>query len=64
MQTNCPCLLYTSSATIKWSKLSNANGYEVFRAESASGTYKKIKTAAGYAATTFTDQKKTYGKTY
>ena len=52
------------SATIKWSKLSNANGYEVFRAESASGTYKKIKTAAGYAATTFTDQKKTYGKTY
>ena len=31
------------SATIKWSKLSNANGYEVFRAESASGTYKKLK---------------------
>ena len=34
-------------ATIKWNKIPSADGYQVFRASSANGTYKKIKTVSG-----------------
>lgn len=58
--------IYSSagSAVIKWSKNANADGYEIYRATSASGTYKKIKTVTSKSTTTFTDRKKTVGKKY
>ncbi len=58
--------IYTSagSAVLKWSKNANADGYEIFRAASASGTYQKIKTIKNQATTTFTDKKKKPGKRY
>lgn len=33
-----------ASISIKWSKVSNASGYEIWRANSAKGNYSKIKT--------------------
>ncbi|SCJ98675.1 Fibronectin type III domain [uncultured Eubacterium sp.] len=58
--------IYTSagSAVLKWSKNANADGYEIFRAASAAGTYKKIKTIKNKTTTSFTDKKKKAGKRY
>ncbi|WP_349830955.1 hypothetical protein [Blautia wexlerae] len=33
-----------ASVSIKWSNVSNASGYEIWRANSAKGNYSKIKT--------------------
>ena len=41
-----------TSLTLKWSKVSGADGYEIFRSTSKNGTYKRIKTVSG---TTFKD---------
>lgn len=43
-----------SAAKVSWSKVSGASGYEVYRATSKSGTYKKIKTTK---TTSFRDTK-------
>lgn len=58
--------IYTSagSAILKWAKNANADGYEIYRAASASGTYQKIKTVKNQSTTTFTDKKKKAGKRY
>ncbi|SDB06462.1 N-acetylmuramoyl-L-alanine amidase [Eubacterium oxidoreducens] len=55
----------TSSNKMKltWSKVSGAKKYEVYRATSASGTYKKLATIAS-SKLTYTDQTATAGKTY
>lgn len=49
------------SATVKWSKGSGVNGYEVYRATSKSGKYTKVKSTA---STSFTNAKLAAGKTY
>ena len=46
---------------LKWSAISGAEKYEIYRATSKTGTYKKIKTTT---ATKFTDKDVTEGKTY
>ena len=46
---------------MKWSKVSGAKKYEIYRATSKNGTYKKIKTTTG---TSFTDSTGSVGKTY
>jgi len=59
--------LTNSSATslkISWSKVKNASGYEIYRAASKSGTYKKIKTITSGTATSYTNVKLTNNKTY
>lgn len=54
-------------ATVKWSKIANVNGYEVVRATSKTGTYKKVKTYTKNSSTstvTFNNTKLKSGKTY
>ena len=46
---------------LKWSAISGAEKYEIYRATSKSGTYKKIGTTT---STKYTDKKATEGKTY
>lgn len=50
--------------TITWKKVSGASGYEVYRAESAKGTYKKVKDIAKGSTLSYTDKSLTCGKTY
>ena len=50
--------------TLTWDKVSGADGYEVYRATSLDGTYKKISTMRKSLATTYTDTNVTYGTTY
>ena len=50
-----------SGVKIVWAKVSNATGYQVYRCEGASGSYKKIATATG---TAYTDTTAVSGKTY
>lgn len=56
---------YVSSSSgklkMKWSKVSGAKKYEIYRASSENGTYKKIKTTT---STSFTDSTGKVGKTY
>ncbi|MBR5251409.1 MAG: hypothetical protein IKV52_01125, partial [Oscillospiraceae bacterium] len=46
---------------LEWKEVSGATGYEIYRATSKDGTYKKIYTATG---TTFTNTSATAGTTY
>lgn len=48
-------------ATVKWSKVSGATGYKVYRATSKNGKYKAIKTVK---STSYKNTKLTKGKTY
>ena len=50
-----------NSAKISWNSVSGASGYEVYRADSKTGTYKIIKTVT---AKSFTNTGLTAGKTY
>ena len=54
----------TSSVKLTWNKATKATGYVIYRATSAKGTYKKIKTIANKNTCTFTDTKLTFGKYY
>ncbi|MFT3950776.1 MAG: Ig-like domain-containing protein [Oscillospiraceae bacterium] len=51
----------TKKATVKFTKVPGATGYEIYRATSKSGTYTKVKTTT---ATSFTNTGLTKGKTY
>ena len=51
----------TTSITMSWKKVSNATGYEVYRATSKKGKYTKVKTTT---STTYKQGKLTRGKTY
>ena len=53
-----------SSIKLSWKKVSKASGYVVYRADSANGKYKAIKTIKKGKTTSFTDKKRTTGKTY
>lgn len=53
-----------SSIKLSWKKVSKASGYVVYRANSANGKYKAIKTIKKGKTTSFTDKKRTTGKTY
>ncbi|MGN0649835.1 MAG: C1 family peptidase, partial [Oscillospiraceae bacterium] len=50
-----------SSVTLKWSTVTGATSYRIYRADSATGTKTLLK---GVAATTYTDTTVTSGKTY
>lgn len=55
-----------SSTSIKasWSKVSEASGYELYRAISKSGTYTKVKTQTRASAVSYTNSGLKKGKTY
>ncbi len=53
-----------NSVTIKWNKISGADGYKVTRAESADGAYKTVKTVKDYDIVSYTDTGLSVGKTY
>ena len=50
-----------NSARISWKKVSGAAGYQVYRASSQNGRYKKVRTTA---KTSWTNEKLTTGKVY
>lgn len=43
--------------TLKWKKVSGVTGYQIYRATSKNGTYKKIKTIKKKSTTSYTDKK-------
>ena len=45
------------SITLKWKKVSGVSGYQIYRATSKNGTYKKIKTIKKKSTTSYTDKK-------
>ena len=51
-------------ATINWSKVSGASGYEIYMATSKNGKYKKVKTAIGGTKVKYTRSGLTKGRTY
>lgn len=51
-------------AYIKWSKISGANGYEVYRSTSKSGTYSKVKIVTNGSTTSYTNSNLTKNKVY
>ena len=54
----------SKKAYIKWSKISGASGYEIYRASSKKGYYSKIKTITSGKTTSYTNSKLTRKKTY
>lgn len=50
--------------TLSWKKDSSISGYEIYRASSIVGTYKKIKTIKKKSTTTYKNTKLTAGKCY
>ena len=53
----------TTSTKISWSKVSEASGYEVFRASSSKGSYVKVGTVSG-STLSYTNKALKKGKTY
>lgn len=53
-----------NKATVKWSKVSGASGYEVYYAMSKNGKYKRAKRLTKGSAVSFTHSKLKTGKTY
>ncbi len=59
--------LKTSSYTkvaVKWKKASNVTGYQIYRKEGKSGSYKKIKTITNGSTVSYTDKTILPNKTY
>ena len=54
----------SKKAYIKWSKISGASGYEIYRASSKKGYYSKVKTITSGKTTSYTNSKLTRKKTY
>lgn len=50
--------------TLKWKKVSGVNGYEIFRATSKNGKYKKIATVTKASKVTYTNKKLKSDKKY
>lgn len=63
-----PAALKLSAAqgriTITWSKVSGADGYEIYRAASANGSYKKIASVSAAKDRKYSNQNLKNGKTY
>ena len=53
-----------NSIKLSWKKVSDANGYEIYRATSSSGTYSKVSTVTSGSAVSYTDKSLATGKTY
>ena len=53
-----------TSATIKWSKVSNATGYQIYRSSDGGSTYSKVKTITSGSTTSYTNSSLSLGKTY
>lgn len=53
-----------TSITISWTKLADVTGYQVYRATSKNGTYKKIATIKKKSKTTYKDTNLKSGKAY
>ena len=54
-------VLASGKIKISWNRISGADGYQIYRATSKNGTYRRIKTVTG---TSYTDTATTAGKTY
>ena len=52
------------SVRVRWKKVAGASGYEVYRAASKNGKYKKIATVKKSSATAYTDKTAATGKKY
>lgn len=52
-----------SGITLKWKKVTGAEGYQVWR-KTGSGSYSKVATVKGNSKVTYTDKKAKKGKTY
>ncbi|WP_455537806.1 fibronectin type III domain-containing protein, partial [Terrisporobacter sp.] len=53
-----------SSNKITWSKVTDADGYKIYRATSKTGTYKSIKTITNSSTVSYTNKSLTTGSTY
>jgi len=53
-----------NSLKVSWTKVAGASGYEIYRATSKSGTYKKIETITSGTTISYTNKSLTNGKTY
>jgi len=53
-----------NSLTVKWKKISGANGYGIYRANSKNGTYEKVTTVKQGGTTTYVDKNRVCGKSY
>ena len=54
----------TKKATVKWKKISGASGYEIYRSNSKSGTYSKVKSISRGSTTSYTNSGLTSKKGY
>lgn len=54
----------TSSAALTWKKVTGADGYEVYRANTKNGTFSKIGTLTKGSTLNYTNKNLTTGKTY
>jgi hypothetical protein len=54
----------SKAVTLKWSKVSGASGYEIYRYNSTTKKYEKVKTIKGTSTLTWKNTKLTKGKTY
>ncbi len=54
----------STKITLNWTKTAGAEGYEVYRATSKNGTYKKVKTLSGKSTTSWTNTGLSKSKTY
>ena len=53
----------TTTITLKWSKVTGASGYVIYR-KTGSGSYKKLKTEKGVSNLSYRDSSAKKGKTY
>ena len=53
-----------NKVTLKWKKVSDVSGYEIYRATSKNGTYKKVKTIASNSKNTYVNKKLEAGTKY
>lgn len=53
-----------NAVTLQWKKISGASGYEIYRADSRGGNFKKIKTIINPSTVTYKDGKLAFNKTY
>jgi fibronectin type 3 domain-containing protein len=54
----------SSKVTLKWDKVKNATGYQIYRLNTKTGKYEKIATVKGATTCTYKTAKLTKGKTY
>lgn len=54
----------SKKAAVKWSKVSKASGYVIYRATSKNGTYKAVKTITKGSTVSYTNKSLKKGKTY